>query len=83
MSDFFSNLSDATRRVASTIGTEVTVAALEQKVKDAYRILGQLYYKAAVQGQEPGGPAFDAQIETIRRLQREIRQKRLSNQVED
>ncbi len=81
MSDFFSDLGNAARRVASGVTTEVGVVALEQKVKDAHRILGQLYYQAVAQGQQPFGPEFDAQVENIRRLQQEIQFKRQSYNV--
>lgn len=81
MSDFFSNIGDAARRVASGVGTELSVAALEQKIKDAHRVLGNLYFQAVSQGQSPQGPEFDAQVNTIRRLQQEIRVKRQSHDI--
>ena len=83
MGDFFSDLGNAARRMVSGVSAEVSVAALEQKVKDSQRILGQLYYKAISQGQAPEGPEFDAQVANIRRLQYEIRLKRQSYKVED
>ena len=82
MSDFFSDLGNAARRVVSGVSTEVSVAALEQKVKDSQRLLGQMYYQAVSGGEPVEGPGFDAQVETIRRLQEEIRLKRMSHEVE-
>lgn len=81
MSDFFSNIGNAARRVASGVGTELSVAALEQKIKDAHRVLGNLYFQAVSQGQPPHGPEFDAQMNTIRHLQQEIKIKRQSHNV--
>lgn len=81
MSDFFSDLGDAARRVVSDVSTGVNVAALEQKIRDAQRILGQLYFKAVCEGEEPQGPEFDEQVETIRQLKRQIHQKRKSHDV--
>lgn len=81
MSDFISNIGNAARRVASGVSTEVSVAALEQKIKDAHRVLGNLYFQAVSQGTEPYGPEFDVQVNTIRRLQQEIRMKRQAHDV--
>lgn len=82
MNEFFDKLGNAARRVASGVSTEVSVAALEQKVKDAQRILGGLYFKAVTEGQAPQGPEFEAQVDTIARLQEEIRLKRQSHEVD-
>ena len=82
MNEFFDKLGSAARRVASGVSTEVSVAALEQKVKDAQLILGQLYFKAVTEGEAPQGAEFDTQVDTIRRLQEEIRIKRQSHQVD-
>ena len=82
MRDFFDDLSNAAKRVVSGVSTEVSVAALEQKVKDAHRILGQLYCRAVAEGAAPQGPEFDQQVAIVGRLQEEIRQKRQSNATE-
>lgn len=82
MSDFLNDLGNAAKRVVSGVGTEVSVASMEQKVKDAQKILGQLYYRAVTEGEEPKGPEFDAQVKIIRQLRREIRQKRQSYSAE-
>lgn len=81
MSDFFSDLGDAARRVMSDVSTGVSVAALEQQIRDAQQTLGRLYFKAASEGREPQGPEFDEQVETIRQLKRQIYQKRKSRDV--
>ena len=81
MSDFFENIGYAARRAVSTVSTEVNIAALEQKIKDAQRRLGQLYYDAVTNGNMPIGPEYTAQVEAIRQLQAEIDAKRRSHEV--
>ena len=81
MSDFFTDLGNAARRVASNVSTEVNIAALEQKIKDAQCILGKLYYQAYITGNQPYGPEYQAQVDNISRLQQEIQLKRQSNHV--
>ena len=79
MSDIFDDLSNAARRLAGSVSTEVTVAALEQKVADAYRGLGRMYFEAAQRGERCEGPAFDRHVERIEDLLEQIRQKRYSH----
>ena len=81
MSDFFENLGNAAKRAVSNVSMEVNVAALEQKIKDAQRIIGQLYCDAMRNGTAPVGPEFDQQVQTIARLQAEIADKRRSNEI--
>lgn len=76
MSDIFQDLGDAARRFAGNVSTEVSVAALEQKVADAYRGLGRMYFEAAQRGERCEGPAFDRHVERIAELLEQIRQKR-------
>ncbi len=81
MSDFFNDLGKAVQRVASNVGTEVSVAAKEQKVKDAYQTLGRMYYEAARQGDAPYGEKFDAQVSRIQALLEEIQTQRKNQKV--
>ncbi len=83
MNDFWDNLGNAAKRMVSNVGTEVSIAALEQKIVDAQRIIGQLYCDALRKGEQPAGPEFDQQIQIIHRLQAEIRDKRRSRTVDD
>ncbi|MBQ5711744.1 MAG: hypothetical protein IIV61_03935 [Oscillospiraceae bacterium] len=76
MSDIFDDLSNAARRLAGNVSTEVSVAALEQKVADAYRGLGRMYFEAAQRGERCEGPAFDKHVAEIASLLEQIRQKR-------
>ena len=58
MNDFFDTLSAAAKRAADTVSTEVSVAAEEQKVREAYQAIGKLYYQAVKKGAEPTGAEF-------------------------
>lgn len=81
MSDFFDDLGNAFRRVANSVSTEVSVAAQEQKVKDAYHTLGRMYYQAVQQGKSVTGAEFDAQTAKIRELMDSIKEARRNQNV--
>lgn len=83
MSEFVDNLTNAVRRVASNVTTGVSVAAQEQKVKDAYQTIGRLYYQAVQEGREPVGDEFAAQLNKIRELLASINEIRRNQQVTD
>lgn len=83
MSDIFEDIGKAARRLASNVTTGVSVAALEQKVIEAYRDLGRMYYEAAQRGESCQGPAFDRHMEDISQLLEQIRQKRYGQTVTD
>lgn len=81
MSDFFDDLSKAFNRVANNVSTEVSVAAQEQRLREAYQELGRLHYEAVQAGNMPAGEAFTAQLEKISTLLADIRSKRRSQNV--
>ncbi len=81
MSNFIDDLSSAVKRVASSVSTEVTVAAREQKLREAYQKLGRMTYQAHVNGREAKGPKFDAQIFAIDDLRRQIEELRRQENV--
>lgn len=75
MNDFFDKLGAAAKRAADSVGTELNVAAEEQKIREGYQALGKLYYQASRSGAEPSGPDFadhcrkiDAAIKRIQEL---------------
>ncbi len=76
MSDIFEDIGNAARRVADKVSTGISVAALEQKLSDAYKELGKLHYQAAAQNQPLQGPVFAAKLNQIEDLQRQIREKK-------
>ena len=81
MANIFDDLGKAVTRVASSVGTEVHVAAQEQRLKEAYQVLGRMHYEAVRAGNVPAGAAFDAQMETISALIAAIRELRRAQNV--
>lgn len=65
MNDFFDKLGAAAKRAANTVSTEVSVAAEEQKVREAYQALGKLYFQAKRTGKELTGEQFDEQCAKV------------------
>ena len=65
MNELFDKITAAAKRAADTVGTEVNVAAQEQKIREAYQSLGKLYYQAKRDGKELSGEEFTAQCEKI------------------
>jgi hypothetical protein len=83
MSDFFDDLGKALRRAADSVTTEVSVAAQEQRLKEAYHALGRLHYEAVQTGKTPQGEDFDAQMAKIRAMIANIHETRRSQTVTD
>lgn len=81
MSSFLDDLQAAVCKVAADTQTEFQVAAREQKIKDAYRTLGRLYYKAVKTGASPEGPEFDEQTAKISALLQQINDLRKNQHV--
>lgn len=82
MSDFFDKLGAAAHRVADNVSAEFSIAAQEQKVREAYLALGKLYYQSVQAGAKPEGPAFDEQIKRAGESLKRIRELRSSKNVE-
>lgn len=83
MSDFFDKLGAAAKRAANTVSTEVSVAAEEQKIREAYQALGKLYFKAKRAGAEPGGIEFADQCRKIEASMKRIKELKRSKNVTD
>lgn len=83
MGEFFDDLGKAVRRVANNVSAEVSVAAQEQRVREAYQALGRLYYEAVQAGNAFQGEEFDAQVSKIRALLANIHETRRSQNVAD
>ncbi len=81
MSNFWEDLTGAARKVASGVSTEVTIAAREQKAKEAYQKLGRMYYRAAKNGECLTGREFDEQVAAIEALLRQINDLRYNENV--
>ena len=83
MSDFFGDLGKAAQRFANSVSTEVSVAAQEQRLKEAYQALGRMHYEAAQAGNTAAGAEFDAQMAKINDLITSIREIRQAQNVAD
>ena len=81
MSDFFGKLEAAARRAANSVSNEVNVAAEEQKIREHYQALGQLYYRARRTGKELDGPAFDDYCAKIESSLKRINALKRANNV--
>ena len=87
MSDFFDKLGAAAKRAANNVSTEVSVAAEEQKIREAYQALGKLYFQANRDGKELTGPDFAEQCgkvdESIKRINELKRAKNVTDVYAD
>lgn len=87
MSDFFDKLGAAARRTADTVNTQVSIAAEEQRVREAYQALGKLYYQAVKAGKTPEGDDFDAVMAraaaALKRIQELKARKNVAPTAED
>ncbi len=83
MPDFFSDLESAFKRVASTVSSEVTLAAREQKVREAFQTLGRMYYKALQEGAATDSDELRQQANKIHALLQEIDEMRANQKMPD
>lgn len=83
MSDFFDTLGAAAKRAASSVSVEVQIAAEEQKIREAYQALGQLYFKASRTGKPTQGMAFADQCRKVEASLRRINELKRSKNVTD
>ena len=83
MSNFFDDLGKAVTRAANSVGTEISVAAQEQRLREAYQALGRSCYEAARSGKAVQGEAFDAQLKKIDTLIESIHETRRRQNVAD
>jgi hypothetical protein len=81
MSNFFDDLGKAVTRAANSVSTEFNVAALEQRLREAYQVLGRMHYDALQAGMVAAGPEFDAQMTKINELVCTIRETRNAQNV--
>lgn len=79
MPNLFEELGAAVKKVAGDVSNEITIAAREQKLKEAYQKLGKMHYQAIRQCEDPEGPDFDRQTALIRDLIQQIQDLRSGN----
>ena len=83
MSDFFNDLESAFKRVASSVSSEVTLAAREQKAREAFQTLGRMYYKAVQSGAPVENGELQEQVQKIEALLQEINELRSNQKMPD
>ena len=83
MSDFFDRLGAAAKRAANTVSTEVSVAAEEQKIREAYQALGKLYFKAKRTGGQTEVIDFADQCRKIEASMKRFKELKKSKNVTD
>ena len=83
MNELFDKLGAAAKRAANAVSTEVSVAAEEQKIREAYQALGKLYYKAKRTGGETDGLDFADQCRKIEAAMKRINELKRSKNVTD
>lgn len=81
MDNFIYDFGNAVRKMVSSVNTDMAVAARKQNLKDAYQKLGRMYYRASQAGCLAAGEEFDAQVEKIESLLREINDLRCNENV--
>ena len=76
MNDFLSKMGAVARHTANTVSTDLSIAAHEQRAKEAYQALGKLYYNYVSSGLEPEGDAFDEKMAVIAEELKRIKELR-------
>ncbi|MBQ7344547.1 MAG: hypothetical protein IJW45_00605 [Oscillospiraceae bacterium] len=76
MSEILRDIGKAAQRVVTRVGEEVSCAALEQRIQDAYRDLGRAYHDTVARGEEPTAEMLQVHMDKIDRLRQELEQKR-------
>ena len=83
MNELFDKLGAAAKRAANAVTTEVSVAAEEQKIREAYQALGKLYFKAKRTGGELDGIEFADQCRKVEASIKRINELKRSKNVTD
>lgn len=77
----------ATRHVADSAKLSINIAAEEERLKNAYALLGRLYYEALEAGTQPEGEVFTQQLalvrETLQKIEFYRRQKEQTPRQEE
>lgn len=81
MSNFFDDVGKVVTRAVHSVGKEFNVAAQEQRLKEAYQVLGRMHFDAVQAGIPLTGPEFDAQMAKIADLVASIRDMRQAQNV--
>ena len=82
MHDFVDDVTMAVKRAVTTVGSGISVAAQQQRVKETYEAIGRLYCQAVAEGKEPTGEAFDAQVRRVDALLEKVRKIRENHKID-
>ena len=83
MSDFFDTLTAAAKRTVSSVTNEVSIAAEEQRIREIYRTLGRLYFKAQRSGKPTDSPEIRDCCKRIEASLKRIQELKQSTRVSD
>ena len=81
MSNFFDDLGKAVSRATSSVSAEFNISAQEQRLREAYQVLGRMHHEARMAGMFAAGPEFDMQIARINELLYSIQELRRAQNV--
>ncbi len=81
MNEFVDDMTMAVKRAVTSVGTGISVAAQQQRVKETYEAIGKLYCQTVGEGKEPTGEAFDTQVRRVNELLEQIRQAKENQSV--
>ncbi|MBQ7416162.1 MAG: hypothetical protein IJW14_03885 [Oscillospiraceae bacterium] len=83
MGKFFDDLGKAVQNVTGNISAEFSVAAQEQRLREAYQELGRKYFEAVQAGTSTDAGEFATQLARIHELQASIEEIRRNQNVSD
>ncbi len=81
MNDIFDKICAVTKNAATSVATEVNVAAEQQKIREAYQMLGKLYFGAQRSGKAPEGAEFSDLCQRIESHLKNIQELRSRKDV--
>ncbi len=76
MNNIIETLEKAAYQAVGSMADDLSAAAIEQRLWEAYRDLGRQYYETIQQGGKPEGPGFQAHMRRISDLLIQLRDKR-------
>ena len=82
MDDFLNKLGAMARKAADQVNTDLTIAQLEQKLKDAYQALGRVCYRMLSDNEMPEGDEVQRHLQTIASLQQQLQDLKVKRAVE-
>ena len=72
MDDFLNKLGAMARKAADQVNTDLTIAQLEQKLKDGYQALGRVCYRKLSGNEMPEGDEVQRHLQPLASLQQQL-----------